>query len=213
MLEKLPAELGSVLKGHRSGIENVVFHRLLAVRSVPRVELYSAFANMERIPVRFTADGDGISPALEWHGIPDAAGHLVLMVEDGDSPTLHPLVHAIAVNLDPERRMIGDGALVNGEKAVSDVQLGLNSLLKLGWMPPDPPPGHGLHRYAFQLFALAAGAALPSAAGRHEVAEAVMDRALAAGCLIGTYERLRRVTNDDTSEEAEVDVGLTPAMA
>jgi len=203
-----------MLKGQRAGMENVVYHRLLAARKVARIGVYSsAFSDMENIPTRFTADGDGTSPALEWHDIPDASSLVVLIVEDGDSPTPHPLVHAIAINLDPERRMIGDGALVFSEEATNEVELGLNSMLRRGWMPPDPPPGHGLHRYAFQIFALGAGAELPNSAGRGEVFEAVMDRALGAGCIMGTYERVRRVSDEEPNEDVETGVGLAPAAS
>ncbi len=46
-----------------------------------------------------------------------------------------------------------------------------------------------MHRYAFQLFALTDGKAFSDAPGRKELAEAIRDRAVAIGCLIGTYER------------------------
>ena len=58
-----------------------------------------------------------------------------------------------------------------------------------GWLPPDPPPGHGSHRYAFQLFALGPGEPFSGTPGRDAVMEAVRERGLAAGCLIGTYAR------------------------
>jgi len=215
MLEKLPIELGYALKSQRAGVQNIVYHRLLADRKVPRIAIHSSgFRNMERIPVRFTADGDGGSPPLEWFGIPDGTGSLVLIVEDGDSPTPHPLVHAIAINLDPDFRMLIEGALIVGDDdAPMDIDMGLNSLLKRGWLPPDPPPGHGEHRYAFQIFALSAGPALPSSAGRHEVSEAIMERARAAGCLMGTYERPRRISNDQSANDDEmVGAQLTPAI-
>jgi Raf kinase inhibitor-like YbhB/YbcL family protein len=198
VLEKLPLELGHALANQRAGLENVAYHRLLTIRTVPLVEVHSAaFNQLGCIPLRYTADGDGVSPPLEWCGIPDGTKSLVVMVEDGDSPTPHPLVHAIAVNLDPERRLLGEGALlVTDDDVPTDFDLGLNSLLRRGWTPPDPPPGHGQHRYAFQVFALNEGSALHAAAGRHEVLDAIFSRAIAAGCLIGTYERPDRIRAD-----------------
>jgi hypothetical protein len=46
-----------------------------------------------------------------------------------------------------------------------------------------------VHRYAFEVFALAAGQPLSKSPGRGEVAAAIRERALAKGCLIGTYQR------------------------
>ena len=58
-----------------------------------------------------------------------------------------------------------------------------------GWLPPDPPPGHGVHRYAFQLFALSATTGLSGSPGREAVADALARHAIASGLLIATYER------------------------
>ena len=47
----------------------------------------------------------------------------------------------------------------------------------------------GAHRYAFQRFALAEGPAFTGTPGRDAVMEVLAERAIASGCLIGTYER------------------------
>jgi phosphatidylethanolamine-binding protein (PEBP) family uncharacterized protein len=56
-------------------------------------------------------------------------------------------------------------------------------------LPPDPPPGHGPHRYVFQLFALIAGDDFSETPGRAAVVDALRERAIASGYVIGTYER------------------------
>ena len=68
--------------------------------------------------------------------------------------------------------------------------LGKNSFFGSGWLPPDPPKGHGTHRYCFQVFALDAPAPLDEGAGRGAVVEALRGHVLAKGLLIGTYERV-----------------------
>jgi hypothetical protein len=122
-----------------------------------------------------------------------------LIVEDADSPTPEPLVHAIVVDMDPGEVGLVEGIFSAAPEA-SPEKLGLNSYLMHGWLPPDPPPGHGVHRYAFQVFALAAGDPLSKSPGRREVAAAIRERAIGKGCLIGTYRRDIPVKVDAASE-------------
>ncbi len=201
MLEKLPDAVGEALDGVRAGLDQTVFHAVDLRQGMAALKLTSlAFADHAPIPEKYTADGPGISPPLAWSGVPSAATELLLIVEDADSPTPQPLVHAIAV-LPTEGA--ADGALAEGSmSALGDetpiVRMGLNSLLREQWLAPDPPPGHGVHRYVFQVFALAVrdtdglddgDDALPQSPGREAARSAIQRRGLASGCLIGTHER------------------------
>jgi Raf kinase inhibitor-like YbhB/YbcL family protein len=189
MLEKLPEFVGQALQGRRAGLENILSNKVTLTGAVYKLEVSSpAFPSDGLLPIRFTADGEAVAPPLQWGRVPDAATTLVLIVEDADSPTGDPLVHAIAVNIDPSRIGIAEGELTESRDD-SPIKLGRNSYLRQTWLPPDPPPGHGVHRYAFQLFALKDGKNFSDAPGRKELAEAIRDRVLAIGCLIGTYER------------------------
>ena len=67
--------------------------------------------------------------------------------------------------------------------------MGRNSYLRTRYLPPDPSPGHGAHRYAFQILAVDRRADFSDAPGRGDLVDALRRRVLAAGCLIGTYER------------------------
>ncbi len=58
------------------------------------------FASGGRLPIRFTADGDGVSPPLV-SDLPAGTTSLALILEDPDAPTPEPLVHAILWNLPP----------------------------------------------------------------------------------------------------------------
>ncbi len=189
MLEKLPDMIGHALRDVRAGMDQIVFNNSGLRSGMGLLQVGSlAFADHAPIPERYTADGEGMSPPLHWSGVPANAASLVLIVEDADAPTPHPLVHAIAVDLAPADGSLPEGA-INGEGADDRVHEGRNSTLSAGWLPPDPPPGHGTHRYAFQLFALGPGEPFEGTPGRDEVMAAVRERGLASGCLIGTYER------------------------
>jgi phosphatidylethanolamine-binding protein (PEBP) family uncharacterized protein len=143
---------------------------------------------------------------LQWIGVPPSAASLVLIVEDADAPTPQPLVHAIVVGLDGADAALAEGALPSDDNPGSGLRVGRNSYLQAAWLPPDPPPGHGVHRYAFQLFALATGASFDGTPGRDAVLAAIKEHGLASGCLIGTYER------PDASIKAPVDDDATASV-
>jgi Raf kinase inhibitor-like YbhB/YbcL family protein len=209
MLEILPEVLGHALRDRRAGMDKLVFNRCGMRQGLGMLTVTSlAFADHAPIPERYTADGDGLSPPLEWHGIPEGAAGLVLIVEDADAPTSEPLVHAIVVDIPPHEGSLHEGALSSPGHDGEDVHAGRNSYLRAGWIPPDPPRGHGQHRYAFQLFALREGDAFSGKPGRDEVLTAIQERGIAAGLLVGTYERPDGSIK--TGEAAKAVVATTP---
>lgn len=190
MLEKLPEAIGHALAGVRAGLDAIAFNasgRRVGMGSLALTSL--AFADHAPLPSRYTADGEGLSPPLDWTGVPEATVSLVLMVEDADSPTPHPLVHAIAVGLPGGDGGLSEAAFASPGHDGTGLHTGRNSWLLPAWLPPDPPPGHGVHRYAFQLFALDTAPAFSDHPGRDEVMEALRAHAIASGLLIGTCER------------------------
>lgn len=213
MLENLPEAIGHALRNRRAGLDQVAFNLIdLGVGTASITVASMAFHDHGPIPERYTADGDGISPPLSWTGIPAGADALLLLVEDADAPTSHPLVHAIVVGIAPEDGALAEGGIDPEHAIVESVtvstkssiptdssalstpqdlqwRVGRNSYLQTNWLPPDPPPGHGVHRYVFQVFALGPGDPLPSTPGRDAVLEAIRTRGVASGMLIGTYDR------------------------
>lgn len=190
MLEKLPEALGHLLRDQRAGLDAVVFNRVDLRTGTSALVLQSlSFQDHAPMPALFTADGDGISPPLHWTGVPPDAASLVLMVEDADAPTPQPLVHAIVVDMPASLANLPEGALKSPDHEGTGFNTGRNSYLMPAWLPPDPPPGHGVHRYVFQLFALKPGPDFEDTPGRETVVEVLRERAVASGMLIGTYTR------------------------
>lgn len=206
MLEKLPDVIGHALQDVRAGLDHLVFNTLGLRSGLAAIEVSSlAFADHAPIPARYTADGAGHSPPLNWRNVPAGVDSLVLLVEDADSPTPAPLVHAIVVALPPEDGGIGEGAIASAEQEGTGLHTGRNSYLQAAWLPPDPPPGHGVHRYAFQVYALKAGDAFSETPGRDELVDALRARAVASGLLIGTCERPDGSIKIGESEPVAVD--------
>jgi Raf kinase inhibitor-like YbhB/YbcL family protein len=188
MLQHLPAFIGNLLHGVRAGSENLLLQdpELAAeglARSKPIGLSSNAFRPAGELPIRLTNDGEGLSPPLAWTGVPAAAQSLVLVAEDADSPTPHPLVHAIVWNLPA-----GDGGLAEGALP-GTFNMGHNSFHQDRWLPPDPPTGHGPHRYYFQLVALDRTLSFDKAPGRDELRHALHGAVIGCGVLVGTYER------------------------
>jgi Raf kinase inhibitor-like YbhB/YbcL family protein len=190
MLEKMPAGIGRALKGVRPGLETLVSHDD-AFEAVPDVIAITstAFRSGEEIPSRYTEDGEKLSPPLEWIGVPPEAQALVLLVEDADSPTFKPLVHAILGELEPVDGGLAEGALPTSGSREVRFGMGRNSFLHRCWLPPDPPCGHGPHRYAFQMFALDEAPSFDKTPGRSALVAALHGHVIAKGILFGTYGR------------------------
>lgn len=191
MLEKLPSKLGRALRGVRADEDRLAFHDP-AIAAVPAVIRVSSpeFTHHGPLPARYTADGEGLSPPLAWSGVPPGTESLVVLVEDADSPTPQPLVHAIVWGLAGADGALAAGALPrSGAQLRPSTPMGRNSLLTVGYLPPDPPAGHGTHRYVFEVFALDSRPRFETAPGRGKVLEWVRAHALAKGMLTGLYER------------------------
>ncbi len=188
MLQHLPANVGHVLRKMRPGLDKIVLNDPM-VASLRTFPVHSrAFVHGAPLPARYTADGDGLSPPIQWHNVPATTRSVAIVIEDADSPTPRPLVHAIVWNLPGEDGVLGEGVL-NAMHATGSTDLGRNSLLQHTYLPPDPPPGHGQHRYAFQVFALDSVPEHGVAPGRGALLDVLRDHVLASGLLIGTYER------------------------
>ena len=114
----------------------------------------SAFNMGEEIPIRYTCEGDDISPDLEWKSIPDSTWSLVLIVDDPDAPDPKAprmtWVHWLLYNIPPGSNGLPEA--IKSNTLPSGTEEGLNDWKRTGYGGPCPPIGR--HRYFFKLYAL-----------------------------------------------------------
>ncbi len=139
-----------------------------------------SFQHSDRIPERHALEGENLSPPLSWSGLPDQTQSIAVICEDPDAPS-GTFVHWVGWGIDPEAGRLGEGESAPRE--------GRNDFGKTGYDGPSPPPGHGKHRYYFRVYALDTEPGLEPGASKEELEAAIKGHVLAAGELMGTYER------------------------
>jgi Raf kinase inhibitor-like YbhB/YbcL family protein len=150
----------------------------------------SAFGDGDAIPLRYSDDGEKISPPLAWIGVPDNALSIAILMEDPDVKENKPFVHWTLVNLPAEKTALragvpGDPKLEEPKGAVQ----GTTSRGVPGYMGPKPPVGDPPHHYHFQIFALDAALEVAPGAGRKEILDAMKGHVVGFGELVGTFQR------------------------
>lgn len=139
-----------------------------------------AFSEGKMIPPKYTCDGPGMRPELNFSGIPAKAKSLAIIVDDPDAPRGN-FNHWIAWNIDPKISKLAESTFPEG-----GVQ-GINDAGKDNFVGPCPPSG--THRYYFKAYALDVILDIPSSAKKNRLWEAMKGHITAEGQLMGKYER------------------------
>ena len=101
------------------------------------------------IDARFTCEGEDISPALIWSGVPEDAKSLALILDDPDAPR-GGWVHWVLYNLPTTTTGLPQSC--KAADLPEGTLEGLNDWRRTGYGGPCPPKGR--HRYYFTLYAL-----------------------------------------------------------
>jgi Raf kinase inhibitor-like YbhB/YbcL family protein len=141
------------------------------------------------IPSRYTCEGDDISPALAWSGVPGNAKSLVLIVDDPDAPDpaapRMTWVHWVLYDIPPNASGLPEA--VAPKNLPAGAREGLNDWQRTGYGGPCPPIGR--HRYFHKLYAL--DVVLPDL---HRPTKAALEKAMkghviAHAELVGMYQK------------------------
>jgi Raf kinase inhibitor-like YbhB/YbcL family protein len=110
----------------------------------------SAFAEGAKIPERYTRDGKNVSPPLKWSGVPDGTRSFLLVVQDPDAPS-GTFGHWAVFNMSPDTQELSEAE--GGKPGPNALRQARNDFGN-AYYDGQPPVGHGVHHYHFQLAAL-----------------------------------------------------------
>ncbi|MBA7624911.1 hypothetical protein ES703_32325 [subsurface metagenome] len=145
-----------------------------------------AFQDGERIPVKYTCEGQDISPPLMWSEPPPGTQSLALIVDDPDAPG-GVFTHWVLFNILPDSRELPE-AMPTQAQLPSGALQGKNDFGRVGYGGPCPPPGRP-HRYCFTLYVLDRVLGLKAGVFKKQVLDAMKGHILVQGKLTGIYQR------------------------
>ncbi len=151
-------------------------------RLLPKLRLRSpAFPDRGRIPERYTARAQGLSPPLEWDDPPEGTKTFALLCVNSSRPP--PNVHWLVYNLPAAWRSL-PAFVPPGEVMAGGALQGKNHFGTIGYTGVSAPAGK-TYRYYFRLWALDTSLALPAGAEWGQITNAWEGHLLAQGQLSG----------------------------
>ena len=129
------------------------------------------------IPREHAVEGVNTSVDLDITGVPADAVELAVICHDPDAPMPDGFTHWTVYGLAPETRTVDSDSGRQGP----------NSLGKTGYTGPNPPSGHGVHRYYFWVYAL--DTLVDGTATREDFLTQYGPHVLEQNRVVGTYSR------------------------
>lgn len=146
-----------------------------------------AFNEGEKIPSKYTCEGENVNPPLDFAEIPPTAKSLVLIMDDPDVPASvrkdRMWVHWIVFNMPPSTKKLSENKTPPGLQ-------GKNTGGENAYQGPCPPDRE--HRYFFKLYALSTLLNLPEGATKEDLKKAMKGHILAEARLIGVYNLMKK---------------------
>ena len=150
---------------------------------IPKLKVSStAFANNSAIPMKYSCEGEEVSPPLSISDIPDGAKTLAIIVHDPDAPRAGGFTHWVVWNID-----VADKTLPENFKGA---QQGLNGAGQPGYKGMCPPTG--THHYHFMVYALDTKLSIDPKTDKAGLEKSMQGHILAQGELVGLYKKTKQ---------------------
>ena len=144
------------------------------------------FQEGENIPVKYSCDGQDMSPPLMWGDPPPGTQAFALIMDDPDAPG-GVFTHWVIFNLPVYSRELAE-AVPRGNQLENKALQGMTGFGRVGYGGPCPPTGPA-HHYLFSLYALDRPLDLNAGSSKKQVLDAMQGHILAQGQLTGIYQR------------------------
>ncbi len=152
-----------------------------------------AFKNEENIPVKYTCEGEGVSPLLQISGVPEDTGTLLLFFDDAGAIPGEQ-THWLMWNIPKDVTEIEAG------KVSGDAVVGKNDFKEMGY---HAPCREGKRKYEFTLYALKIRFAVPKEAMKLDIGSDYQPFILAEAKLTGYFEGKAKPKEEVVPKEEE----------
>ncbi len=158
-----------------------------AGEEIPLAITSPAFTEGSKIPVKYTCNGQNISPALNWAQVPAGTASFALIMDDPDAAYTHWVIY----NLPPDANGLPEAVPKDDKLASGALQgkIGSGEIdYPTGYFGPCPPKGSP-HHYRFTLYALDTSLDLTAGASKEQLLQAMKGHILVQSQLVGLYQR------------------------
>lgn len=137
----------------------------------------AAFPAGGSIPVRYSCNGDNVSPPLAWSGLPAGTAEVAVVVDDPDAPR-GAFYHWIVAGLAPSTTALAEGTHAGITATGSSGQPGYTGMC---------PPAGQRHRYRFTVYALQTPSGVTAGMDPVSARKRIVAAERAAGQLIASF--------------------------
>ena len=155
---------------------------LVTFSAIPKLQVSSpAFTNNSDIPMKYSCEGEEVSPPLSIGDVPAGAKSLAVIVHDPDAPVAGGFTHWVIWNISVTDRL---------PENFKDAEQGLNGAGQPGYKGMCPPTG--THHYHFMVYALDTRLSIDAKTDKAALEKNMQGHILAQGELVGLYKKSKQ---------------------